>query len=159
MDTRIKKDDIAGCYAPTDYYYVDLYSDWNTNQNGKYGESKHFTKSGNEGGFETDIYVGRIPAKNIKDLKTVFKKIKDFTEWTSYAPPLFIGMTDTEPDPVDDAVALARILKERALNGRQLKALIEDDGSLDYISAKKNLSGFWSKRYEGEISQTVLVCL
>ena len=70
MDTRIKKDDIAGCYAPTDYYYVDLYSDWNTNQNGKYGESKHFTKSGNEGGFETDIYVGRIPAKNIKDLKT-----------------------------------------------------------------------------------------
>jgi hypothetical protein len=63
-------------YVPTDYYYANLIDNWDLNGNGVYGESKLMGGlKKDEGGFTSQVSVGRIPARSKTDLEVVVDKL------------------------------------------------------------------------------------
>lgn len=70
-------------YVPTDLYFADQVDDWDINRNKVYGEAAELTGlDRDEGGFTSQMTVGRIPARNAGDLETVVGKIRE------YKPPV-----------------------------------------------------------------------
>ena len=63
-------------YVPTDLYYANQADDWDINRNGVYGEVRALTGlDRDEGGFTSQLAVGRIPARRESDLALVVDKI------------------------------------------------------------------------------------
>ncbi|MFX0070631.1 MAG: C25 family cysteine peptidase, partial [Candidatus Hermodarchaeota archaeon] len=62
-------------FKPTDYYYADLTGNWDDDGDGNYGESPD---DNNDGDDEIDwipeVYVGRLPAKDVNELKIMINK-------------------------------------------------------------------------------------
>jgi hypothetical protein len=66
-------------YVPTDLYYANLVDDWDINRNRVYGEPAASTGlDRDEGGFTSQITVGRIPARDPGDLDGVVEKIEKY---------------------------------------------------------------------------------
>jgi len=58
---------------PTDYYYANLSSDWNSDGDKYFGE-----KGQDDVGFYPDIYVGRIPSSSASEIEYICHKIINF---------------------------------------------------------------------------------
>ena len=68
----------------SDLYFADIYnkegnfSSWDTNGNGIYGEWAENQSAADIPDLYPDVYVGRLPCRNIFDVKVVVKKIIDY---------------------------------------------------------------------------------
>ena len=69
---------------PSDLYYSDIYdseynfSSWDNNSNGKYAE---YSQTGNDMGtvdMYPDVYLGKLPCKDVNEVRTILKKILFF---------------------------------------------------------------------------------
>lgn len=66
-------------FVPTDLYFANFLDDWDINRNGVYGEVAALTGlDRDEGGFSSQIAVGRIPVRNTDDLASVVRKIMKY---------------------------------------------------------------------------------
>ena len=65
---------------PTDYYYAELTSDWNIDEDGKWGEHSAFDNASYipELDYNPEVYVGRFPVDNISELYNLFNKTMDY---------------------------------------------------------------------------------
>ena len=62
-------------YKPTDYYYADLSGTWDSDQDGKWGESPRDNLYGlDEISWDPEVYVGRFPANNALELEIMVNK-------------------------------------------------------------------------------------
>jgi hypothetical protein len=96
----------------SDLYYADIYDSqgsfcsWDSCNDGVYGGWSH-TKFGppnyplDEIDFYPDIYLGRLPCRNIAEVHSIVKKIIDY-EKTSADPSWFKKMVVVGGDPYDD---------------------------------------------------------
>lgn len=95
----------------SDLYYADIYKnngtafeDWDSNGNGIFAEYRFGSKDIIDGA--PDVYVGRLPCRSIRDVKTVVKKIINYEEEQAaeawFKKMVLIG-GDTYPDkgPID----------------------------------------------------------
>jgi hypothetical protein len=57
---------------PSDFYYSELNSNWDRNNNGKYGESADYVDYGAE------LYIGRLLCDNIEEIKNWTKKVLQY---------------------------------------------------------------------------------
>jgi hypothetical protein len=74
---------------PTDYYYADLTSDWDTDNDGIYGE----LEEGENPDFTAEVWVGRLPATDVETVQSICQKTinfeRDSRDWKHKA--LLIG--------------------------------------------------------------------
>ncbi|MFW9900714.1 MAG: C25 family cysteine peptidase, partial [Candidatus Thorarchaeota archaeon] len=62
-------------YKPTDYYYADLNGTWDSDQDGKWGESPRDNLYGlDEISWDPEVYVGRLPADTANELEIMVNK-------------------------------------------------------------------------------------
>ena len=61
--------------TPTDYYYADLTGDWDSDEDGYFGE-----RSEDEPDFLADVYVGRIPVDEPSYVEKICQKIIEFEQ-------------------------------------------------------------------------------
>lgn len=88
-------------YVATDLYYANLVDDWDINRNGTYGEVGSITGlKRDEGGFSSQVYVGRIPARSAGDLEEVVRKIIGYQPDGS-RNALFVAATKDVADFID----------------------------------------------------------
>jgi hypothetical protein len=61
---------------PTDYYYADLTGNWNIDGDGNWGERGIYNQLNgqDEWDWETEVYVGRLPADTVQELKVMIDK-------------------------------------------------------------------------------------
>jgi len=59
--------------VPTDYYYADLTSDWDSDKDGYYGEYQQDNVD-----FENELIVGRIPFDDINTIKEILDRSIEF---------------------------------------------------------------------------------
>jgi hypothetical protein len=66
-------------YKPTDFYYADLTGTWDEDGDGRWGESSKYNSHGiDEIDWIPEIYVGRLPASNARELEIMVNKIIDY---------------------------------------------------------------------------------
>ncbi|MHA1562029.1 MAG: C25 family cysteine peptidase, partial [Promethearchaeota archaeon] len=65
---------------PTDYYYAELTSDWDIDEDGKWGEQSAYDNASYipELDYDPEVYVGRFPVDNISELHDLFNKTMDY---------------------------------------------------------------------------------
>ncbi|HPP43112.1 MAG TPA: stalk domain-containing protein, partial [Caldisericia bacterium] len=61
--------------VPTDYYYADLTGDWDSDEDGYYGEYQQDNVD-----FENELIVGRIPFDDINTIKEILDRSIEFEE-------------------------------------------------------------------------------
>jgi|GEM_PF-1319118 len=61
--------------VPTDYYYADLTGDWDSDEDGYYGEYQQDNVD-----FENELIVGRIPFDDINTIKKILDRSIEFEE-------------------------------------------------------------------------------
>jgi len=77
-------DELAEPKFLSDLYFADIYdehgnfSNWDTNGNGIYGEWAENQSAADVPDLYPDVYVGRLPCRNIFDVKVVVEKIIDY---------------------------------------------------------------------------------
>jgi|GEM_PF-1499739 len=59
--------------TPTDYYYADLTGNWDSDDDGRYGEAGQDNVD-----WAPEVYVGRIATNNAADIGTICDKLADF---------------------------------------------------------------------------------
>ncbi|HUS99214.1 MAG TPA: C25 family cysteine peptidase [Candidatus Thermoplasmatota archaeon] len=114
----------------SDLYYADIYDgqgsfcNWNSFDDGVYGGWTHAEKSGppnyppDEIDFYPDIYLGRLPCRNIIEVHTIVKKIIAY-ETNPAEQSWFNKMVVVGGDPYDDQATNYRegeIIGEKALS-------------------------------------------
>lgn len=112
--TNLWDDDVL--YDPgfiSDLYYADIYDsqgrfcNWNSFDDGVYGGWSHSTSFGfvnnpiDEIDFYPDVYLGRLPCRNILEVQTTVKKIITY-EKKNADPSWFTRMVVVGGDPYDD---------------------------------------------------------
>ncbi|PNX46274.1 MAG: hypothetical protein BV459_06715 [Thermoplasmata archaeon M11B2D] len=112
--TNLWDDDVL--YDPgfiSDLYYADIYDSqgmfctWNSFDDGVYGGWSHSTSFGfpnnpiDEIDFYPDVYVGRLPCRNVLEVQTIVKKIITY-ETKNTDPSWFTRMAVVGGDPYDD---------------------------------------------------------
>ncbi|MFX0040937.1 MAG: C25 family cysteine peptidase [Promethearchaeota archaeon] len=66
-------------YKPTDFYYADLTDTWDKDGDGKWGESSKYNAHGkDEIDWIAEVYAGRLPACNARELETMVNKIINY---------------------------------------------------------------------------------
>jgi hypothetical protein len=141
----------------SDLYYADIYKnngtafeDWDSNGNGIFAEFRVGSKDILDGA--PDVYVGRLPCRCVKDVKTMVKKIIDYEKEKAadswFKDMLCIG-GDTYPDkgPVDAYEAeLDTNVSASYMTGFNIKRLWASLGTLtgqvDVEQAISNGCGF-----------------
>lgn len=96
----------------SDLYYADVYDgegifcSWDSCNDGVYGGWSHMTRGPpsyplDEIDFYPDVYLGRLPCRNIAEVHSIVKKIIDY-EKTSANPSWFKKIVVVGGDPYDD---------------------------------------------------------
>jgi len=93
---------------PSDLYYADIYdseynfSSWDDNDNGKYAE---YSQTGNDMDavdMYPDVYLGKLPCKDVNEVRTILKKILFFEKHNKMTNKIVQIGGDTFPgDPED----------------------------------------------------------
>ncbi|MHA1766459.1 MAG: C25 family cysteine peptidase, partial [Promethearchaeota archaeon] len=67
---------------PTDYYYAELTSDWDIDDDGKWGEHSTYNSASDvpELDYSPEVYVGRFPVDNVYELYNVFNKTMNYEQ-------------------------------------------------------------------------------
>jgi hypothetical protein len=92
-------------YFPSDLYYADIYdgesgfSNWDADGNGKYVSSRTDRTTMD---VYPDVYMGKLPCVNIKDLSTAIEKILWFEEHNKVLNKILQMGGDTFPGDRDD---------------------------------------------------------
>ena len=65
---------------PTDYYYAELTSNWDIDEDGKWGEHSAFNSTSYipELDYDPEVYVGRFPVDNTLELYNLFNKTMNY---------------------------------------------------------------------------------
>ena len=65
---------------PTDYYYAELTSDWDIDEDGLWGEHSAFNSTSyiHELDYNPEVYVGRFPVDNAQELYDLFNKTMNY---------------------------------------------------------------------------------
>ena len=144
----------------TDLYYADIYdsegnfSSWDTNNNGIFGEREAFTIV-DEMDLKPDVYIGRLPCRNIFEVKTVVNKIIRYENSWSYHIDWFKRVVviggDTQPNNLPyyegeiEGLKVLEYMKD-FMKGFEAVKLFTSDGSLtswkDTIKAFNRGCGF-----------------
>jgi len=74
--------------VPTDFYYAELYSDWDKNRNGLFGEQ------GDSINLVPNVMVGRIPYHNLYELRDYFSKLMNYKTLTGDATKFLLHSSD-----------------------------------------------------------------
>jgi len=90
---------------PSDFYYCDLSSNWDTDSDGRYGE--YYAQSGEQDwqvDYTPEIFVGRLSTNNPAEINTIANRIVAFEssddpyKQRALMPAAFLNYMD-EPDP------------------------------------------------------------
>ncbi len=76
-----EKEPVGNQYEkPTDYYYAELTSNWDIDEDGKWGEQSAYDNASYipELDYDPEVYVGRFPVDNISELHDLFNKTLDY---------------------------------------------------------------------------------
>lgn len=66
-------------YKPTDFYYADLTSNWDEDNDGRWGESSMYNSHGiDEIDWTPEVYVGRFPASTVEELEIMVNKTIEY---------------------------------------------------------------------------------
>ncbi len=66
-------------YKPTDYYYADLTSNWDDDNDNNFGERAKYNSNGkDEIDWIPEVYIGRLPASNVAELIGMVQKILNY---------------------------------------------------------------------------------
>jgi len=123
--------------VPTDFFYSDLSSNWDSDNDGLLGEySTGYMNQDYGVDFTPEAYVGRISTNNASQVTTIANRIVAFEQssaaWknNNLLPAAWLNYHD-EPDlnmlPTDGAVYM-EYLKHTALSGQYNFSLYEQDG-------------------------------
>lgn len=63
---------------PTDWYFSDLNTNWNQDDDTFYGENRIFSASQGHFDFNPELYVGRLMSDNAQDIKNYTKKLMTY---------------------------------------------------------------------------------
>lgn len=136
-------------YTLTDWYYADLYSDWDMNNNHIFGETRLYNDVGkDEGGFCADVYVGRLPARGEDELNLMVEKVINFQplELRKNSVCIFGSASDTSSNPSIDGYLLGKkYIGEICQDDIPYTFLSNHEGTLNYLQAMEELeSGRYS---------------
>ncbi len=144
---------------PTDYYYADLTSDWDSDGDGLFGE----VNEDEWPGFKPDVSVGRIPVNDPDNLEHILQKIirfeQDSGNWKKNV--LLLGaITNFENEigqgnPKTDSAALMELIKQDLLDGTDFSTttMYEKEGlessiyESDMALTEENVINEWNKGY------------
>ncbi len=94
----------------SDLYFADIYdanysfSSWDTDGNGIYSEWKSFGLLEDELDLYPDVYVGRLPARNIIELKTMINKIIEYENNVASNKIVLVGGDNFEQEGIEGEI-------------------------------------------------------
>ncbi|MGB3341267.1 MAG: C25 family cysteine peptidase [bacterium] len=117
--------------TPTDYYYAELTDDWDSDNDGYYGEYEEDSI-----GFVPEITVGRFPYNDAATLNSIVRKTLDFEmdtgSWKNRALLLAAFNNFENEDntgwPACDGAALMEYMKDSLLSGWSYTRMYEEAG-------------------------------
>lgn len=144
----------------TDYYYADLTGNWDKDKNGYLGEYRN-SKDEQEGDFEAELYVGRIPFDDVLSIKHILDRTilweQDKREWKKkalLAAAIFeYQNTNNIPFPKVDGAYFCEVIKNQLLEEYFTFSLYEKTGinksfySSEISLSMANLIKEWNKGY------------
>ncbi|MFX1417296.1 MAG: C25 family cysteine peptidase [Promethearchaeota archaeon] len=138
-------------YKPTDYYYADLTGTWNSDNDGKWGESSYDNAYNlDEISWTPEVYVGRLPADDANELAIMINKTLKYEtnpEVGDWMNRMLLAGGISEYDPPEyESYLTTHIIQNYAKNELNYTHLIEEPGGTGNLTLS-NLVGYFNDGY------------
>ncbi len=141
-------------YKPTDFYYADLTGSWDSDDDGKWGESpRDNLYNVDEISWDPEVYVGRFPADNAIELEIMVNKTLKYEtnpEVGNWMNRILLagGISDypdgEDPDGEYESRLTSYIVENYIESSLNITHLIEEEGNLSQIALRNRFNDGYS---------------